>query len=206
MNIFSRTTAAALLMVVAMTGQQAMAADAKGNYIVRGVGARPCSDFLKAVGGTAEDVRPFLSWMDGYLSGLNALQAQTYDVAPFTSAAVIGQMVRNYCNLQPSFRFETAVLELMKVLGPYRVPVQSQLVEVTVGDANAALRQSTLMWMQQKMKEQGFFKGTPDGLYGAGTKDALVAYQKANKIAETGVPDSTTLAHFIQKETGAKKP
>jgi peptidoglycan hydrolase-like protein with peptidoglycan-binding domain len=62
------------------------------------------------------------------------------------------------------------------------------------------------MWMQQKMKEQGHFKGTPDGLYGAGTKDALVAYQKANKIAETGVPDSTTLAHFIQKETGTKKP
>jgi hypothetical protein len=201
-NIFRTTAAAALL--VAMAAGQAHASDPKGNYIVRGIGARPCSDYIKAVNTSADDVRPYLSWMEGYLTGINRLQAKTFDVSPVTSAALVGHMVRNYCSTQPELRFETAVAQLMNFFDPYKVPEQSQLVEVTVGDANAAIRQSTLKWMQTQMKAQGFFAGEPDGLYGASTKAALVAYQKANKIPETGVPDAPTLVQFVQKDSEAK--
>ena len=203
MNTILRTTAAAALLVTLAAGQ-AHASDPKGNYIVRGIGARPCSDYIKAVGTSADDVRPYLSWMEGYLTGINRLQPKTFDVSPVTSAALVGQMVRNFCNTQPTLRFETAVAQLMNFFDDYKVPDQSQLVEVTVGDANAAIRQSSLKWVQAQLKAQGFFTGEPDGLYGASTKTALVAYQKANKIPETGVPDAPTLVHFIQKDTEAK--
>ncbi|MGE0665594.1 MAG: peptidoglycan-binding protein [Sphingomonadales bacterium] len=204
MNSFLRTAAAAALMFGVAATQGAHAADPKGNYIVRGIGARPCSDYMAAVGKSAQDVMPYMSWMEGYLTGINRLQAQTFDVSPVTEAAVVGQMVRNYCTTQPTLRFETAVAQLMNFFAPYKVAEQSQLVEVTVGDSRAALRQSTLRWMQEKMKAQGLFAGTPDGLYGSTTKEALLAFQKANKIPESGVPDARTLVAFIQKETETK--
>jgi hypothetical protein len=197
-------TAAAAALALASAVPAALAADPQGNYIVRGIGARPCADYLKAVDTSADAVRPYLSWMEGYLSAINRLQANTFDVSPITSAAVVGQMVRNFCTTQKTLRLETALAQLMNSLHPYRVSAQSQLVEVTVGDANAQIRQSTLLWMQQKMKEQGHFAGTPDGLYGAATQAALTAYQKANNIKETGVPDAATLAHFIQRDSQAR--
>ncbi|MEN3975876.1 peptidoglycan-binding domain-containing protein [Emcibacter sp. SYSU 3D8] len=213
MKRFLRTTAAArvsavlALAAMAFTGTvslDAHAADSKGNYIVRGIGARPCSDYMAAVGKSATDVMPYMSWMEGYLTGINRLQAQTFDVSPVTEAAIVGQMVRNYCTTQPTLRFETAVAQLMNFFAPYKVTAQSQLVEVTVGDARAALRQSTLKWMQEKLKAQGQFTGTPDGLYGNTTKTALIAFQKAAKIPETGVPDARTLVQFIQNEAQAQ--
>jgi len=204
MNSFFRTTAAAALVIAGMATEGAHASDPKGNYIVRGIGARPCSDYMAAVGKSAQDVMPYVSWMEGYLTGINRLQPQTFDVSPVTEAAIIGQMVRNYCTTQPTLRFETAVAQLMNFFGPYKVAEQSQLVEVTIGDARAALRQSTLKWMQEKMKAQGQFTGTPDGLYGATTKTALLAFQKAASIPETGVPDARTLVAFIQKEAEAQ--
>jgi hypothetical protein len=199
-----RTSAVAALLIAALATSDAHASDPKGNYIVRGIGARPCSDYMAAVGKTAQDVVPYISWMEGYLTGINRLQPQTFDVSPVTEAAIVGQMVRNYCSTQPTLRFETAVAQLMNFFAPYKVPEQSQLVEVTVGDGRAALRQSTLKWMQERLKAQGLFTGTPDGLYGVSTKTALMAFQKANKIPETGVPDARTLVAFIQKETESK--
>lgn len=204
MNRFIRTTAAAALVIGAMAAQSAHASDPKGNYIVRGIGARPCSDYMAAVSKSAQDVLPYMSWMEGYLTGINRMQPQTFDVSPVTEAAIVGQMVRNYCTTQTTLRFETAVAQLMNFFAPYKVSEQSQLVEVTVGDARAALRQSTLKWMQEKMKAQGMFTGNPDGLYGASTKEALLKFQKAAKIPETGVPDARTLVAFIQKEAEAK--
>ena len=58
MNSFLRTTAAAALVIAAMATQGAQASDPKGNYIVRGIGARPCSDYMAAVGKSAQDVMP----------------------------------------------------------------------------------------------------------------------------------------------------
>ncbi len=206
MNRFLRTTAAAALIIGAMAAQSAQASDPKGNYIVRGIGARPCSDFMAAVSKSAQEALPYVYWMEGYLTGINRLQPQTFDVSPVTEAAIVSQMVRNYCSAQPTLRFETAIAQLMNFFAPYKVAEQSQLVEVTVGDARAALRQSTLKWMQEKMKAQGLFAGNPDGLYGSTTKDALLKFQKAAKIPETGVPDARTLVTFIQKEAEAAKP
>ena len=87
------TPVLALLAVAGIPAAQA--SDPAGNYIVRGIGARPCSDYLKAVGQSPEAVSPYLSWMEGYLTGINRLQPETFDVSPVTSAAVVAQLVVN---------------------------------------------------------------------------------------------------------------
>lgn len=47
--------------------------------------------------------------------------------------------------------------------------------------------------LQQKLKDQGFYKGTVDGVYGKGTEDAVRAFQKASKIKVDGRAGSATL-------------
>lgn len=191
------------LLIAAATASSASAGDANGNYIVRGIGARACADYLKAADTSPGEVRPYLFWMEGYLSGLNRLQPQTVDVSPVVDTAPIGLIVKNYCQTNPQLKFETAIARIMKYLSPYRIEAQSQMVQVTLGDATAAIRQSTLKWMQGQLQAQGLMKAAPDGLFGAPTREALVAYQKANKLKETGVPDVDTLTLMIQKASAA---
>ncbi|MBQ4168858.1 MAG: peptidoglycan-binding protein, partial [Bacteroidales bacterium] len=47
--------------------------------------------------------------------------------------------------------------------------------------------------MQEFLKEQGFFKGTPSPTYGPATKKAVQQFQKANGLQETGIADSETI-------------
>ena len=41
--------------------------------------------------------------------------------------------------------------------------------------------------IQQKLKELGYYKGSIDGVYGQGTRSAVIAFQKANGLSADGV-------------------
>ena len=52
---------------------------------------------------------------------------------------------------------------------------------------------ATQKWSKEQIKEAqaglakaGYFKGTPNGVYGKKTRNAVKAYQKANKLPATG--------------------
>ncbi len=41
--------------------------------------------------------------------------------------------------------------------------------------------------IQQKLKELGYYKGSIDGVYGQGTRSAVIAFQKANGLTADGI-------------------
>lgn len=47
--------------------------------------------------------------------------------------------------------------------------------------------------MQKKLKELGYYKGSADGDFGAGTEDAVIAFQKANGLTADGKAGPKTL-------------
>lgn len=47
--------------------------------------------------------------------------------------------------------------------------------------------------MQKKLKELGYYKGSPDGDFGSGTEDAVIAFQKANGLIADGKAGPKTL-------------
>ena len=47
--------------------------------------------------------------------------------------------------------------------------------------------------MQKKLKELGYYKGSPDGDFGSGTEDAVIAFQKANGLTADGKAGPKTL-------------
>ena len=46
--------------------------------------------------------------------------------------------------------------------------------------------------LQGALKELGFYTSSVDGQYGPGTRSAVLAFQKANGLAQTGIADSAT--------------
>ena len=48
--------------------------------------------------------------------------------------------------------------------------------------------------LQQKLRQQGFDPGAIDGIFGAATRAAVIAFQKAKKLSLTGVADGATQA------------
>lgn len=60
-------------------------------------------------------------------------------------------------------------------------------VPVAYGD-----ERSEVISLQEALKELGFYTGKEDGIFGAGTRKSVLAYQKANGLPETGAGDAAT--------------
>jgi hypothetical protein len=60
------------LALSVLTTSHSFAVDGTGGYGLRGVGAQSCQRYLDIL--EVQDpvqLRPFISWMDGYISGIN---------------------------------------------------------------------------------------------------------------------------------------
>ena len=48
--------------------------------------------------------------------------------------------------------------------------------------------------IQTRLKEWGYYSGTVDGIYGTGTKNAVISFQKKNGLTPDGIAGKKTLA------------
>lgn len=53
---------------------------------------------------------------------------------------------------------------------------------------------STVKTMQKKLKNWGYYKGAVDGIFGSGTKKAVIYFQKKNGLTADGIVGKKTLA------------
>ena len=66
-------------------------------------------------------------------------------------------------------------------------PVNSDYITLRVGDSGEPVK-----LLQQALKKHKYFTGTVDGKYGQSTYDAVLAFQKANNLRQTGVANAAT--------------
>ena len=50
-----------------------------------------------------------------------------------------------------------------------------------------------MYWLQMKLKEMGYYKGTVTGQFREGTKNAVKAYQQARGLSGAGTANASTL-------------
>lgn len=70
---------------------------------------------------------------------------------------------------------------------------QNQIVQPTV-IVNAKSSSQDIKLVQKKLKNWGYYKGNVDGIYGKGTKNAVILFQKKNKLTVDGIVGDKTLA------------
>lgn len=180
----------ALLGAAAVAAQ---AADPDGHFAIKGAGGGTCAQFSSAREQDARDYYVYAGWIDGYVTGLNELNRDTYDLSPWGTTEMLAGMVDGYCRKSPDLSFHVAVRRLMQVLAADRLETRSPIVRVEHGGRGIALYEATLRRVQKVLAEKGLYQGKVDGSYDAGTREALERFQRAEGLTPSGLPDQMTL-------------
>jgi hypothetical protein len=195
---------AVLALSLSILPAVAVAADAEGKYAVRGIGSSTCKQLVSALESKDQDLRKdavllYTSWLNGYLSYVNRTEKETYDIVPLADGAHLLAVVAGQCRANPDALVESVSAQVIGAMSKARVGAESPLVEISVGDQKGSLRKATIIALQQKLIDLKHLKGAADGDFGAGSQKALRAFQKAEKLKETGFPDTDTLLRALLK-------
>jgi len=198
MRCWTRCGAGVLAGLLLISGNAAQAVDGDGDFAVIGPGVRSCAEFRGMVDSNAQDALLFIGWFQGYISRANLVQEATYSVLPVVDANAAATLLYRVCANNPSATVERAADSLIGLLKPLAVAERSEVVRIPDGERSVEVWQATLVLLQQELKKLGHYKGETDGVFGPGTRDALLAFQKASGLRESGVPDIETLAEILK--------
>ncbi len=173
----------------------AQAADSKERFQAYGLGRLTCKRFVEACTTKKDDCQVVApTWFEGYLTGFNALFADTYDILPWQPPGILAEFTLNVCRQNPDALVLQVANDLIRqILIPDRIKAASDRVKIGDGKDAVALYRETVRAMQQRLVELGFLKGGVDGSFGPGTKGGIEAFQKANGLTTTGIPDMRTM-------------
>jgi hypothetical protein len=195
-----------LVTVVAM-GQAAplQAADSKGVYAVRGVGGEGCKAFNDQLKKDPQATMAAASWIMGYVTAANRMQPNTFDLSPVLGPTPLLRLLAGYCEKHPDQGVEKAFSQILRALAVAHNKTESPIVETKSGKYSGSLRAETLIAMQTKLTDYGYFKGRADGIYGPRVETALKTFQKDQKLPETGVADAPTIIRLLVELPPKKK-
>ena len=184
-----------ILLILILSIGSVYAADEKGKFAVRNAGMVSCEVFLKESQKKEKSraYNMYLGWIDGYISAANQFTNKTFDLAPWGNTPFYAVLLSKYCEKNPKDPFYIAVNKFIGSQVQNRLQTFSILVPVTNGKDTTHVYVGVLKAVQQILKNEKYYKGAVDGQFGPGTINALKKFQKANKLAETGLPDQLTL-------------
>lgn len=187
---------AAMSGSVPVVTDNALAATETGQFAVRGVGSRSCSDLTAALDGeSADDVTDAAAlWIAGYVSHFNRSTPGIFEALPIVDNAVVAGLALNVCGANPDVMFEAVIAQVIASFSAGALSEESELVRIAPDGAATTLRRTVFRKVQERLIDEGLLPaGSADGLYGPQSRQALVAFQAARDIAETGIPDPATL-------------
>ena len=83
--------------------------------------------------------------------------------------------------------------------------VSSYLLKGNTSLVSWGTRGELVLKTQEKLKELGYYRGTPDGVYGSKTYEAISAFQRATGLKADGIAGAETLLYLGIDFTGAKE-
>lgn len=186
------------LACLASTG--AYSADGSGKYAIRGAGLIDCETFLAEQKKQSPAYLMMGGWIDGYITGINQYAGNTYDSTSFESTELFVEIVKNHCTKKPKDRLLPVINSIIKQRWESRIKSQTKLVGIKLGDQGTQLYTETILRMQKRLAEKGFYKSAMTGKFDTDTITALAAFQKTLKgYKATGFPDQATLwALFVK--------
>jgi Putative peptidoglycan binding domain len=173
----------------------AEAADSKERFQAYGLGRLTCKRFVEACDAKKDDCQVVApTWFEGYLTGFNALFDDTYDILPWQPPGILAEFTLNVCRQNPDALVLQVANDLIRqVFIPDRIKTASDRVRIGEGKDAVAFYRETIRSLQQRLVDMGFLKGGVDGSFGPGTKAGVEAFQKANGLPATGIPDMRTM-------------
>lgn len=162
-------------------------------FRTKGFGLETCESYVQASEEGSNRLVGYRSWMNGYVSGVNAARTDVYDLAGPVELNGLMRIAEAYCQNNTNEPFVAAAAAVLGTLNPIALEAAPEMVTAGSGENSVEMAKETLRDVQRLLKEAGHYGGPIDGLYGPGTSSALESYQKANGIPVNGVPDQRTL-------------
>lgn len=176
----------------------ARAADARGNFAVNGIGATSCADTVGAINHGQVAVRAELSsWLMGYISALNRVDPNTFDIVPVQSANAMTNLVVNICAKNGKAMVAGVANSIIDTLKLGALHTSSPLVTASFGGKSVAIRETTLKRLQTYLKKHKYLSGPVDGQFGPSTQAAIKAFQVKQKLVVNSLPDAETVIQAV---------
>jgi len=193
-------------VAIALFSGQLQAADENGRFAFKGAGLGTCAQFMEHKASGSRDFYIYAGWIEGYLTGLNRLKPNTYDLAPWQSTEVLTGMLETFCTKNPQANFASAVDQLGIHLNNTRLKQGSELIQVTYKSSSVLIYREILIDMQNKLQSDGFLKDFTSGSFDEKTALGLMEFQRRNGLAANGLPSAITLHKlFAASERSSKK-
>lgn len=197
-----RCTLIALVTVPFLAPSLAGAADGNGDFALEGAALAPCPRFVDAVENDATEVLLYGGYVQGYFTAINQTTADTYDLLTWQSPQQQFGALVGYCKQNPEHRFFRAVAAMAQQLMADRIVDRADVVAIDVPDGRPMLRYpKTLDRVRAKLVAGDYLSADEaDGETTAWTEDlaaALSAFQEANALEPTGLPDANTLVVLL---------
>jgi hypothetical protein len=184
---------AAALFAASLAPSAAAAADADGRFAVDGAGRLTCERFNQAREAGGPELNMFAGWIDGYTTGFNHFQDETFDVTPWQTVELLVLKMGNYCQEFPQERFIDALNKLILVLAPARLTGESPIVAVNNNGLSVLVYREQIDRIGARLVELKHLKTVPEDGYGPAMIAGLRAFQAETGIPESGLPDQATL-------------
>lgn len=189
-----------LLILIAASGQSALAADRQGEFAVKGFGFATCKQYTTELDANSKAYFMFGGWIEGYFTAMNQHVADTYDITPWETTELLARLIENHCRRNPEHRFFAVLNSLGLRLKADRLRTKSEAIETEAGEHKAVVYREVMRRVQKTLKQRGFYRSVVDGLYGPNTRTAIEAFQKEQgDLQVTGVPDQVTLLRLLRQ-------
>jgi len=189
--------------IAAAASSPALAADANGRFNVRGLGSTRCDAAAVAFADKDQQRRDaMISWLMGYVSAFNRLNPGTFDALPGEDGRDLAGLALALCQYNPAVSLETAAVSGLRLLAPLQATRDGPLVSFA-GPAGPNARTIRLhveavRVIERKLKALGRYQAAETGAASPGLTAALKAFQTAEKLSPTGLPDMPTLIRLMQ--------
>jgi len=188
----------AVLLVSLATAQVSFAADKYGQFGVRGAGLISCAVYANERKVRADVYRMTAAWIDGYITATNENRTNTYDILSFETTELLTEVINKHCLNNPNDIVFTVIKSLLIKLQNDRVQLNSKKTNITIGQRQTFLYESTIKRIQQRLKALGFYKGKINAAFGQLMIESFKGYQQSIGFNPTGFPDQATLWRLLR--------
>lgn len=174
------------------------AATEAGSFAIKGGGLQTCGAFVETFDSGGADIAAYGGWLEGFVTGHNQFNDDTFDFLPWQSTQTALGMVRFVCgNSDPDTRFSAAVVSLLRVLAPQRLTESAEPMALKRAGTTVVLYDAVLARVQARLAELDFLPRDGDDATEDDTAAALRAFQKSQNLPESGLPDQLTLTRLF---------
>ena len=162
-------------------------------FAVKGRGLASCEAMTTAFQQQSPERLAFAGWINGYLTGLQQAEPDTFDLAPWQPTDFLIRYTLGYCAQNPDRPYFAAVATLVRALRAFRLTAPSDLIQLQAEGRQVRFYQETLRQVEARLNDLGLAEVDADGTFTTETFAALKTFQGQHDLAATGLPDLETL-------------